>query len=133
MSKAQPQLDTDDALNPKVNASTLDFLLIELVPLTQRVTEQILAREQLLIDEYKRSKIFNQSKDTADVTQANGGKMRSTAGGVTDGAVQDPSTADQNGKMTSIGFPAVNEDTQEGIFWRLDGLGYRVGQGLVER
>lgn len=126
MSKAAPQLDTDDALNPKFNTSALDFLLIELVPLAQRVTEQILAREQLLIDEYKRSKIFNQSqmKDSTTDSQANG---------VTDGGVKNSSTDGQNQEMTNLGFPAVDEDTQEGIFWRLDGLGYRVGQGLVER
>lgn len=124
MSKLSPTIDTDDALNPKFNASTLDFLLIELVPLAQRVTEQILAREQLLIDEYKKSKIFNQQsqhRDSADDAQTNG-------------AVKDTSpAAGQDEKMTSLGFPAVSEETQEGIFWRLDGLGYRVGQGLVER
>ena len=136
MSKLQPQLDTDDALNPKFNASVLDFLLIELVPLAQRVTEQLLAREQVLIDEYRRSKIFNQqpqSEDNASAVQTNGDNTRTGANAVADGAVKGPNSGAQSEKMTSIGFPAVGEDTREGIFWRLDGLGYRVGQGLVER
>jgi hypothetical protein len=40
------------------------------------------------------------------------------------GAATDNSTAMGGG---------VDEETRDAIFWRLDGLGYRVGQGLVER
>lgn len=129
MSKPQAQLDTDDALNPKFNASALDLLLIELVPLAQRITEQTLAREQVLIDEYKRSKILHQQPQSRD--GSNDAQASTT---VRDGANQDSSTAGAiKENITSIGFPPVSEDTREGIFWRLDALGYRVGQGLVER
>lgn len=107
----------DDILNPKCAAATLDFLLIELVPTIQRITEQALAREQKLIDEYKRSKIFN---------------------GSSDGASGEESTSGQDGggeakAMTSIGFPVVPDSTREAMQSRLDAMGYRVGQGLVER
>ena len=134
MSKPQQPLD-DDILNPKVNASALDFLLIELVPLAQRITEQILAREQALIDEYKRSKIFNTSAKTNSTT--NGIAQPSRDGAppttVTDGSVQDSTTGSAGEGITSLGFHAVDDEAREGMFWRLDGLGYRVGQGLVER
>lgn len=116
----QSQSTDDDIQNPKVAASALDFLLIELVPLAQRVTEQLQAREQALIDEYKRSKIFN----------------RAGTDGGTDSIVTNGSTtkdAVQNASKTSLGFPTVKEETREAMFWRLDSLGYRVGQGLVER
>jgi hypothetical protein len=35
--------------------------------------------------------------------------------------------------ITALGFPEVNPSTQESMLHRLDGIGYRVGQGLVER
>lgn len=131
MSKLSPSLDTDDALNPKFNASALDLLLLELVPLAQRITEQIQAREKALMDEYKRSKVFTQPSTTQDQSrsaQANGdGEVAATDGSIkTNGA-------DSTSDITSLGFSAVEEQVREGIFWRLDGLGYRVGQGLVER
>lgn len=136
MSKPQPPLDTDDALNPKFNASALDFLLIELVPLAQRVTEQLQTREQVLIDEYKRSKIFNResrTKDNSNDAQDNKVNGAQTTNTITDGAVKDSAAPAASENITTLGFPAVNEETREGILWRLDGLGYRVGQGIVER
>ena len=112
MSKPQPNqaLDTDTAQDPKFASSTLDFLLIELVPLAQRLTEQVHARDQAILDEYRRSRIFNQDVQEASAPSTNG---------------ETPTT--------SIGFPALADNSREALFWRLDGLGYRVGQGLVER
>ncbi|EME82149.1 uncharacterized protein MYCFIDRAFT_188929 [Pseudocercospora fijiensis CIRAD86] len=69
------QTSEDEIINPKLNVSCLDFLLIELVPLAQRITEQLHAPGTIHMD----------------------------------------------------------DETREAVFWRLDGLGYRVGQGLVER
>ena len=133
MAKPQPQILDDDILNPKVNASTLDFLLIELVPLAQRITEQVHAREQALIDEYKRSKIFNGSKrDSSQVAEA-GQDGNAPASTVIDGSVKTATSGVQPSETTSLGFPAVTEEANQVMFWRLDGLGYRVGQGLVER
>lgn len=139
----QLQQEPDDPLNPKFAASTLDFLLIELVPLAQRITEQLHAREQALLEEYKRSRIFNRGKrasvaaeKTPQVnTVEHGASVTAVA---TDGSVKS-SVSDSAGAqstfggMTCLGFPVMDERTREGVFWRLDGLGYRVGQGLVER
>ena len=121
MSKTQASfqnqsLDTDDALNPKFNAAALDLLLIELIETAQRVTEQVLAREKALLDEYRRSRVFNPQNDSISQKESDV---------VTNGTA--------NGDVTCLGFPAVSTETQEGMLWRLDGMGYRVGQGLVER
>lgn len=135
--QTQPAID-DDTLNPKVAASALDFLLIELVPLAQRVTEQLHAREQALIDEYKRSRIFNRQsrtaiKSPAESTQpAPDGTITASTDDTTQASVTGTDGPEAQG-ITSLGFPAMTESTREGVFWRLDGMGYRVGQGLVER
>ena len=129
MSKPSPSQPSEDEIqNPKFSSSTLDFLLIELVPLAQRITEQVHALEQALIDEYKRSKIFN------DTNNAPNGIRSSSQGGstaVTAATMGKDGTAGE--VVTSLGFPAASDETKEAMFWRLDGLGYRVGQGLVER
>jgi hypothetical protein len=120
----QPPIDPDD---DKVAATTLDFLLIELVPLAQRITERLEARQQVLRDEYKRSKIF--SKDTSESTSlpAEGGdEVKHATNGVTE-------LQDESRPITSLGFPEVAASTQDAMLVRLDSLGYRVGQGLVER
>ena len=133
MSKAQPNqsFDTDTAQDPKFASSTLDFLLIELVPLAQRITEQLHTREQALLDEYKRSRIFNQSDKPQTTDTSDDGKPVAEG---TEGATSTNETATNGGMpMTSIGFPALSDNGRESVFWRLDGLGYRVGQGLVER
>ena len=64
MSKSLPTDPPPDDSSPSgahVSASALDFLLIELVPVAQRVTERVHAREQALIDEYRRSKLLRAS------------------------------------------------------------------------
>ena len=132
--KPQQQPADDDVLNPKVAASALDFLLIELVPLAQRITEQLHAREQALIDEYKRSRLFNQPASKSKANAGGGAGGGETGVTVTDGSVKDSTTGTVGaGTITSLGFPAMDEGTREGVFWRLDGMGYRVGQGLAER
>lgn len=124
----QSQPTDDDIQNPKVASSALDFLLIELVPLVQRVTEQLQAREQALIEEYRKSKIFNKPSNRNSVQSVNGSidGDTSTRKDGTDGTTQEEN-------MTVLGFPEVKPSTQESMLHRLDGIGYRVGQGLVER
>lgn len=144
MSRSQQlQQEQDDPLNPKFAASTLDFLLIELVPLAQRITEQLHAREQELFEEYKRSRIFNPGKrasvgpekspQTGTVEDGTNATPVAAEGSVK-APVPDPAgTESTAGVLTCLGFPVMDEQTRDGVFWRLDGLGYRVGQGLVER
>lgn len=134
MSRPQPSptLPTD----PTVSASCLDFLLIELVPLAQRITDQLHARDQALREEYKRSQIFHErpapstssAEEAAAAAAAGGGE----AGNKSSAAITD--IASVGGAPTdNTAAGGVDEETRDAVFWRLDGLGYRVGQGLVER
>jgi trafficking protein particle complex subunit 6 len=132
MSKPPSQPTDDDSLNPKVASSCLDFLLIELVPLVQRVTDQLQAREQALIDEYRRSKIFNKSSNRNSVQSQKDGDV-GTQSIVVDGDSRRGDTEGQDEDISILGFPEVKENAREAMLYRLDGLGYRVGQGLVER
>lgn len=151
----------DDIINPKLNVSCLDFLLIELVPLAQRITDQLHAREQALIEEFRKSKILNNASASTTPAAAAAAPASSSATHQQQGQQQQlltpaaPSTntaaaaatiersapAPTTTTTTSIATGAANtttshmdnDETREAVFWRLDGLGYRVGQGLVER
>ncbi len=137
MSKSTPQpaIDIDDIHNPKFAASTLDFLLIELVPLVQRVTEQAQAREQLLRDEYRRSKILSRtSDDTTTAGDQHGATEATTEDNKAGDTKKDGALAAADTRpLTSLGIPATTSATQDAMHARLDALGYRVGQGLAER
>ncbi|KAK3710621.1 hypothetical protein LTR37_010249 [Vermiconidia calcicola] len=129
----QPQfqsIDTDDAHAPKFAASALDFLLIELVPLAQRITEKVQARDQALIDEYRRSKLFNGSNNGTTPEDVKAAKNTEEAVKKKPKKGAKPENTEPT---TTLGFPPTTPQTREAMFWRLDSLGYRVGQGLVER
>lgn len=141
----------DDIINPKLNVSCLDFLLIELVPLAQRITDQLHAREQALIEEFRKSKILNNaSASTTPAAAAAPAPSSAThqqqqlltpAASTTTPAAATIERSAPATTTTSIATGAANtttshmdnDETREAVFWRLDGLGYRVGQGLVER
>lgn len=147
----------DDIINPKLNVSCLDFLLIELVPLAQRITDQLHAREQALIEEFRKSKILNNASASTTPAAAAAAPASSSATHQQQGQGQQQqlltpastttpaaATIERSAPATtttSIATGAANtttshmdnDETREAVFWRLDGLGYRVGQGLVER
>lgn len=151
----------DDIINPKLNVSCLDFLLIELVPLAQRITDQLHAREQALIEEFRKSKILNNASASTTPAAAAAAPASSSAthpqqqqgqqqqqlltpaaSTTTPAAATiERSAPPATTTTTSIATGAANtttshmdnDETREAVFWRLDGLGYRVGQGLVER
>ncbi|EMC97697.1 hypothetical protein BAUCODRAFT_462989 [Baudoinia panamericana UAMH 10762] len=126
----QPQPD-EDPLNPKAAASALDFLLIELVPLAQRVTEQVNARHKALREQYERTRTSIRTTASTPINQDEQQGANAENGAI--GREAKRSVDDQEPALTSLGFPVMTEQTREGVFWRLDGMGYRVGQGLVER
>lgn len=145
----------DDIINPKLNVSCLDFLLIELVPLAQRITDQLHAREQALIEEFRKSKILNNASASTTPAAAAAAPASSSAThqqqqlltpaapstNTAAAAATIERSAPATTTTTSIATGAANtttshmdnDETREAVFWRLDGLGYRVGQGLVER
>lgn len=144
----------DDIINPKLNVSCLDFLLIELVPLAQRITDQLHVREQALIEEFRKSKILNNASASTTPAAAAAAPASSSATHQQQqlltpaaptttpaAATIERSAPATTTTTTSIATGAANtttshmdnDETREAVFWRLDGLGYRVGQGLVER
>lgn len=131
---AQQTVDLDEIQNPKVNASALDFLLIELVPLAQRVTERLQAREQALLEEHQRSKILNTSNADVEVKDEEGTEDAVDGGKISKSAKGAASSAeDAERQLNSLGWPTATPAAQEAMALRLGNMGYRVGQGLVER
>ncbi|KAJ9642972.1 hypothetical protein H2201_006366 [Coniosporium apollinis] len=113
---------SDRAYNPSdplatyVSASCLDFLLIELVPLAQRMATEIAEREE----EWTRGSLMpssSRSQKEAGVESTRGTTTGSSggAGGGGEGGGLD------------------EEELREAMFYRLEMLGYRVGLGVVER
>lgn len=150
----------DDIINPKLNVSCLDFLLIELVPLAQRITDQLHAREQALIEEFRKSKILNNASasttpaaaaaapasSSATHQQQQGQQQLLTPAAPSTNTAAAAATIERSAPATTTTTTSIatgaantttshmdNDETREAVFWRLDGLGYRVGQGLVER
>lgn len=99
-----PPWNSSDPGASFLSSSCLDFLLIELVPLAYRVTQE---------------------KDTAPPESKDAAiDMASTSHGVSSSA----------GVVTGPGSRKMDEDEElDAVHYRLDILGYRVGQGLVER
>jgi hypothetical protein len=115
------QTTYNDPTSTYVNTSTLDFLLIELVPMAYRITTDLAAREE----EWMRGSGFGKN------AVSGAGSGSALKGSDADGA----STSGARGEAAS-GVGGTNmdeEEAREAVFHRLEGLGYRVGLGVVER
>ncbi|KAK3313399.1 trafficking protein particle complex subunit 6A [Apodospora peruviana] len=95
-----------------LSASSLDFLLIELVPMAYRVTNQL------------EEDVIAAAAAAADTT---------TAPSVEDGTIQSQGAKNVQPGPASSSRKMDEEEEKDAVFFRLEGLGYRVGQGLVER
>lgn len=100
-----PPYNSSDPSANFLSSSCLDFLLIELVPLAYRVTHD---RDAAVLEP------ASAPTDVASISHA----VSSNAAGV----VSAPGTR----KMDE-------EEDLDAVHYRLEMLGYRVGQGLVER
>ncbi|KAL6800503.1 transport protein particle component [Trichoderma sp. SZMC 28012] len=110
LSPPMPPFNSTDPTASFLSSSSLDFLLIELVPLAQRVTSQ---------------RDFPSSSSSSATTQ--------NPDGVT-------SSSHHHRKSDSHHPPAADslkkiddEEHLDAVHLRLESQGYRVGQGLVER
>jgi hypothetical protein len=108
-----PPFNASDPAAEFLNSSCLDFLFIELVPLAYRVTNELepsrTAEEQASTQPEAPSASHNgASSSAAGIVGSGGGGVLSTQ------------------KMDE-------EEERDAVFYRLEMLGYRVGQGLVER
>ncbi|KAI1180218.1 BET3 family protein [Nemania sp. FL0916] len=117
-----PPYNASDPTATFVGTSCLDFLLIELVPMAYRITNEL---EEATAGE---------TGDSDDHSNDNGGggggkkKNNEEVGSVSSTAAGTVSTAGRRSKSK------LDEDEErEAVFFRLEGLGYRVGLGLVER
>jgi hypothetical protein len=123
----QPSMPGEDPNASYVAYSCFEFLLIELVPMAYRLAAEQAEREQVLLGKKQPLEI----NDASDGTQApeDLGKARQKR------QVWDS----ELGKGFGIGGVGGNvkgqeeEETRERVWQKLDTLGYRVGQGLVER
>jgi E3 SUMO-protein ligase PIAS1 len=101
-----PPFNSSDPTASFLSSSCLDFLLIELVPLAYRVSHD---RDAALLEP---------RSAPADTASTSHHGASSSAAGIVPGAGQR--------KME-------DEEELDAVHYRLDMLGYRVGQGLVER
>ncbi|TVY81765.1 Trafficking protein particle complex subunit 6B [Lachnellula suecica] len=109
-----PPYNASDPSASFLNSSCLDLLLIEIVPLSFRLVREI---------------------DLVPGGNTNG-SLPSTAGGGSVGGTSGTGGGGSVGGNTGGGNGGESEQEQEerdAVFFRLEGLGYRVGQGLVER
>jgi hypothetical protein len=135
---------TADPSGPHVATSCLDFLLIELVPMTYRLANDIATREQTALN--RRTQLHGgKLGKSGQGNRRHSGTSASTGTGTVKGMVGAPV---QNGKganavqvANGLGVGGIGgtiagmdeEETREVILWRLDNMGYRVGLGVVEK
>jgi hypothetical protein len=137
-----PPYNASDPTARFLSSSCLDFLLIELVPLAYRVTNEVEAAAaaaaagngveagQAGLDGTAAG--GSSPANEAGTGTVNGGQVGGIAGsGSGSGVAGLGIVADGKGAGTGTGID--EEEEREAVFWRLEGIGYRVGQGLVER
>ncbi|OTB06916.1 hypothetical protein M426DRAFT_318624 [Hypoxylon sp. CI-4A] len=113
-----PPFNASDPNATFLSTSCLDFLLIEIVPMTYRITNEIDAAA-------------SSSSSVADLSSGGSPEARSNSNGAVDTASASNATT---GAVDGTGSRRLDEDEErDAVFFRLDGLGYRVGLGLVER
>ncbi|KAF1948722.1 transport protein particle component [Byssothecium circinans] len=98
-----------------VSTSSLDFLLIELVPMAYRISSDLAAREEEWLHPASSNPNPNPNTGEADNDAS--------------------STVGASGAAAAAGTATVidEEEAREAVFHRLESLGYRVGLGIVER
>ncbi|CAK7213640.1 hypothetical protein SCUCBS95973_001867 [Sporothrix curviconia] len=142
-----PPFNASDPGASFFNSSCLDFLLIELVPMAYRVTNELEAGAQA------RSLAVAAAEaglEGAPVDAAAAAASQSAAAAAAAGAAEAAGAADKSGAGSTTGTGTgtatgtaggtiggrrlLDEDEErDAVFYRLEMLGYRVGQGLVER
>ncbi|OBT48367.1 hypothetical protein VE00_01169 [Pseudogymnoascus sp. WSF 3629] len=109
----QPPYNAGDPSATFLSSSCLDFLLIELVPLAYRLAHDI--------DAVKRDGVAGLPEDEVKaLAAAKGGSVSTKAAGTA-------------GTGAPRGSRMDEDEERDAVFYRLETLGYRVGQGMVER
>jgi trafficking protein particle complex subunit 6 len=106
-----PPYNASDPNASFVGASCLDFLLIELVPMAYRITNQVDAASQ--------------EDNNTTSAQPEGQEQQQQQG--------TSRTSLVSGSARTVTTKMDEDEERDAVFYRLETLGYRVGQGLVER
>lgn len=118
-----PPYNASDAHATFLSVSCLDLLLIEMVPLAERMARRA--------ERIERGDLEVGMVSEGEEDEGGGGAGSGTAklGGKKEGKGKGKRKEEDDG-----GGSGVDEEVyRDAIFFRLDGLGYRVGQGLSER
>lgn len=122
-----PPYNASDPSATFVNASCLDLLLIELVPLAYRMANEVDAGERAGLAGY--ASVPNRVA-TGIATEVKERTSNSIAGAGNATVNRAVATVQAGPSSPS----RLDEDEErDAVFFRLESLGYRVGQGLVER
>ncbi|KAF2750288.1 transport protein particle component [Sporormia fimetaria CBS 119925] len=140
MSSLTSPTQTDPSTSPTptdptatlVALSSLDFLLIELVPMAYRITQDLALRDE----EWSSGSTQTARRDVEGSSSVSGiavsgGSVSGTSTSLTSGGAN---TATGGLTATATATATVDEEeAREAVFHRLESLGYRVGLGIVER
>ncbi|PNP41490.1 hypothetical protein TGAMA5MH_06591 [Trichoderma gamsii] len=120
LSPPLPPFNSSDPSATFLSSSTLDFLLIELVPLAHRVTtDRDFASPS--------TATATATNSTADALQSPPHSAATAKSEATSGTVVGDAAAGDTPKRID------DEEHLDAVHYRLEAQGYRVGQGLVER
>lgn len=126
-----PPYNASDPGATFLNASCLDLLLIELVPMAFRLANELDAGER------ERDGVAGLSEKDLGKAGTAGAGGGSAANGSVAGSMSVAATRTTGGRggeqNTGNGTRMDEDEERDAVFFRLEGLGYRVGQGLVER
>jgi len=123
-----PPYNASDPTATFLNASCLDLLMIEIVPMAYRIVHDITPDAPQPSSSLPSSAAQNTEIPAVAITGTSiGGTPGLKATGT--GRIGEVGKSDLVGVKKRLD----EEEEREAVFWRLEGLGYRVGQGLVER
>lgn len=127
-----PPFNASDPSARFLSSSCLDFLLIELVPMSYRVANELeaVAREQEAAAAAGGGSYSGAAANGDGLSNGDGG---AGADGVSSLGKAGAGSLLAAGQGTGTGTVMDEEEEREAVFRRLEGIGYRVGQGLVER
>jgi hypothetical protein len=108
-----PPYNSADPAASFLNSSCLDLLLIEMVPMAHRITADL----------HRRQLNGGYPTPPAEVDEVVGLGLKH---GKTGRPLSSAVAPEEREKMDE-------DEERDAVFYRLEGLGYRVGQGLVER
>ncbi|KUI64619.1 Trafficking protein particle complex subunit 6B [Cytospora mali] len=122
-----PPYNASDPHATFLNSSCFDFLLIELVPMAYRVTNELEAAAAANTSVPPGSATTTTTTTTSQQGLAADNKDVSSVAGTGSMSIGTGTGAAGSKRVLD------EEEERDAVFYRLETLGYRVGQGLVER